>query len=600
MPKIARSPLHRLCVPYERWGWEYVDPGAPQPSPLLNQQPVFYEPPRPALEPTRPRSTGKRVAVFAVLCLFGLPMAAISPAFLLILGVVAAAMFLPGIFESNRSVSANRAWHARRQQAQDTFDNQIAQWSQAIANHDEAERRRLRTADLWHPLSLRSPSDRVDVVGGVPEGWRQMLITFGATVGARQQPLLVLDLTQESIADGLTELAAGMWTTQHFQLPQDGHRLDVLAGLTPDEVAEIVAEAAETMRGTSDPALRATDEDLLRAVASQLDGQVTTGRLAAGFRVLQRTYDGDDLSGQEMTRLTRQIDLIGSGERVQDQIRFLRVALDLLTNGATTAHTAQADVLTLWRSNPITVITTTSPHATKKDFTDRALFHSTLQRLRDPSVAVANQVLVIAGADHLGATALEAMTKLARARGVRLVYFFERLRDNVERLVGSGHSATMIMRLGHAAEASAAAEYIGRGYSFKIAQYTKQNGTTDSAGGSNSWGTTMSQSWGQNAGVGASGETLNSSFGNSYNYSTGQSSEQGTNWSFARSVTVGTTDQRVYEFDIEPQTIQSLPITAFVLVEGDGSRRRAALADASPGIAALDRVSTHPGHLSTG
>jgi hypothetical protein len=64
------------------------------------------------------------------------------------------------------------------------------------------------------------------------------------------------------------------------------------------------------------------------------------------------------------------------------------------------------------------------------------------------------------------------------------------------------------------------------------------------------------------------------------------------NWSVAASVTHGETDQRVYEFTVEPTEIQALAPTAFILVESTGRGRRVVLGDCNPGIVTLDRVSS--------
>jgi hypothetical protein len=216
-----------------------------------------------------------------------------------------------------------------------------------------------------------------------------------------------------------------------------------------------------------------------------------------------------------------------------------------------------------------------------------------MQRLRDPRVDVTGRVLVVAGADHLGAAPLEAMAKLARTRGLRLVYFFEHLRDSSQQLLGGGHSATMIMRLGHPTEAATAAEYIGRGYTFKIAQITQQHGFTDTTGGGENWGESRSES--ANWSVNASGsDALSIASNMSRQSSVSQTSGTSTSWSHATSTTDGTTNQRVYEFAVEPQSIQTLPVTAFLLVEGVGQKRRAVVADANPEIATLDRVASRP------
>ena len=152
----------------------------------------------------------------------------------------------------------------------------------------------------------------------------------------------------------------------------------------------------------------------------------------------------------------------------------------------------------------------------------------------------------------------------------------------------------MIMRLGHAAEAAAAAEYIGRGYSFKLSQITRQLGSTDTVGGGDSWGTATTTGWGQQSTSSPDG----GSSGTSYSESISESFQKMSNWSRAESVSESTTHQRVYEFAVEPQTVQTLPVTAFILVEGGTQGRRASIADCNPAIAMLDRVAGGPRALT--
>jgi len=599
-----------LFVPTERWGWEFVDPGDPRRSALADRQPVLPEPPpRPAPAPKTGMSMTKRVVILAVLCLVFLPAAASAPAALLVPLIAAAVLLLPRVLASSKASSALQEWESGRQRAQRAYEQQLREWRANLAAHGQAESQRLAEVDLWYPLALQTSTDRVDVVGGVPGGWRHMLTTFGVTVLARQTTMLVLDLSEEGVADGLMEISSGRCPVQGFRLPEDGDKLDLLSGLDADEIAEILADAADALRSTPNAALRATDADILRAVAQRLNESIRPARLAAGISVLQRTYDDDDggggvLTQDEISKLTNYIDRVGSGERVQEQLQFLRVAMNLLqtakADGRSQAVSSPIGQLmrgksprsagrldNLWRDGGLTVIATESPNASKKDFTDRVLFHSLLQRLRDRNSSISpNQVLVVVGADHIGAQALEAMARQCRAREVRLVYFFEHLRDSSQRLLGGGQSAAMIMRLGNGAEAAAAAEFIGRGYSFKLSQITRQLGSTDSVGGGENWGNSTTTGWSRQTNSGPDG----ASSGRSYSESVSESYQKMSNWSRAESVMDGATQQRVYEFAIEPQTVQTLPVTAFILVEGGAQGRRASIADCNPAIAMLDRV----------
>jgi hypothetical protein len=60
----------------------------------------------------------------------------------------------------------------------------------------------------------------------------------------------------------------------------------------------------------------------------------------------------------------------------------------------------------------------------------------------------------------------------------------------------------------------------------------------------------------------------------------------GTGWTTGTTDTVSGGDQRVYEFTVEPGTLQGLADTAFVVVRSDGANgRRARFGDCHPAIA---------------
>jgi hypothetical protein len=226
----------------------------------------------------------------------------------------------------------------------------------------------------------------------------------------------------------------------------------------------------------------------------------------------------------------------------------------------------------------------------RKDALDRVLFARTLHELRARRPGKAPDVLVVAGADHLGRESLEAMARQARRSGVRLVLLMERLRNELRELLGSSDSAAVLMRLGNAQDAAAAAEFIGRGHRFVLSQLTEQAGRTITEGAATSKGetdgTTVTE--GTTRGRGAGGFTSGTS--KSLAESRTRSWQETANRSQAESTTTGETTSRVYEFAVEPTTIQSLPATAFILVESGGSGRRVALADCNPGTCLLDRV----------
>ncbi|MFD0853922.1 hypothetical protein ACFQ07_16915, partial [Actinomadura adrarensis] len=205
---------------------------------------------------------------------------------------------------------------------------------------------------------------------------------------------------------------------------------------------------------------------------------------------------------------------------------------------------------------------------------------------------------------------------------------FRRLRETSAELIGGG--AVAFMRLGNNEDATRAADFIGREYRFVLSQITKSvggneshthsdttgEGTSDSTstsrttGSSTNWGTSRSSgvtysggemfglfpdrstntSRGSNRGGSHSvSDTTGTSTSTSRNWSSTYSFAEGTNWSDADST------QRVYEYVIEPVTLQHLPDHALLLVESaPGGGRTLTPVECDPAIITLDRVSLSP------
>ncbi len=133
--------------------------------------------------------------------------------------------------------------------------------------------------------------------------------------------MLVLDFSEQDICRELATLASDSGVpVRRLDLPDTLDGVNLLGGLNALDVAELLAEALQTMRRSSvDVDLRDLDVSLLSTVTEQLDQPLTFTRIAAGLRVLQRHYDGSGngpLSAEEMQRLVARVDTIRQGDRV--------------------------------------------------------------------------------------------------------------------------------------------------------------------------------------------------------------------------------------------------------------------------------------------
>lgn len=195
-------------------------------------------------------------------------------------------------------------------------------------------------------------------------------------------------------------------------------------------------------------------------------------------------------------------------------------------------------------------------------------------------------------------------------------------------MIGGG--AVAFMRLGNHEDATRAADFIGRDHRFVLSQITKNVGgneshtstdtegvgdsestsTSRTTGTSRSWGTSRSsgttysggemfglfpdrstnyQRGSNRGGSTNTSDTVGTSTSTSRNWSAAYSYAEGTNWSDAD------TTQRVYEYAVEPVTLQHLPDHALLLVESaPGGGRAITPVECDPAIITLERVTTGP------
>ncbi|PXX71330.1 hypothetical protein DFR70_101752 [Nocardia tenerifensis] len=581
----------RLSVPRERWGWVFTVPAPPTPSPARACAPRWAEqPPPPKL--TRLREQSRRAPVFlgvgSAISVWATGMAAAFGFALWPIVLPAGVLVSAGWCARTRRrySAARREYQSWRTGEIARFEAAQAEWAARVAEHDRREQRRIATTTLWHPLRLGPDSARVDVFGGTADGWAGLLGTLGASLLADGARLLVLDFTEQRVAAELAELGRLCGHPAAVTVLPEGE-LDLLAGLTPAEVGEVVAEAVATLRepGAQSAQTRGLDAELVELVAANLVSPVTFGRIAAGIRLLRSISESEHettLSGEEIRRVNRLLDVVGSSESARTELRFLGGLLSLLDEG-TGRRAADS---TTWPKAGLRVIATEDANPRRKDLLDRVVFHRVLHGLRCGRPSGRGGVLVVAGADHLGLAGVEALARHARRAGVRLVLLIEHLRGDLVQLLGGSDSASILMRMGNAAEAAAAADFVGRGHRFVLSQLSDQIGRSFTEGVSDTTGDSLTATTTE----GYSGAAVNVS--DSVSRAATWSST--TSWSGSDSTSSGRTYARAYEYSIEPTTFQALPVTAFILVETVAGARRVVAGDCNPGIALLDRVAPEP------
>ncbi|MCY0933945.1 hypothetical protein [Streptomyces sp. H34-S4] len=592
----------RVFTGEERWGWEFVQPPEPPAHRDAHNPPVYNEPSGEEVRAMEELAmTGRNSRGYGCLTVIagivGFMAAGAGGATAVVVLIIA---LIVSTSPNARLRAARRRLESARALAQQDYRQRTNAWQNRIDAHRAEHLRHNGTLDTWFPLALASRPSRIDVFGGTGNGWASLLATVGGPLLGRGQSVVVLDLTQQAVALEMAGLAARRGIAiAHVPMPGALLDIDLRAEFTPEELAEALAEALGTMRPPgADVDLHTIDVDVVQTVTELLEGPVTFARLAAGLRVLLRVYDADPktpgvLAPSEIESITRAIDLVGQGERVQNELRYVRAQTELLAK-AEPAPAADARAADWWRPGGLTIVTTEDLVHRRKDLTDRFVFFRLLHTLRKRAVAPGTSTLVVAGADHLGREALETMARQARGAGVRLVFLLEHLREAAVQVAGGSDSATVFMRMGNGEEAKAAAQFIGQEHKFLVNQLTRQVGETltEGRGSSYSYQRGMSETDGHNSGGGTSGSSWGSS--RSFSTSLSRSWQDSTNNSTARSTTTGENLSRVYEFTVEPTQLQSLPVTGLVLVEAGPGGRRVVFGDCNPGINFLPRLSARP------
>jgi len=641
-----------------RWGWEYVEPVA-RPQSELGPCPEWQEPGvshrawelQASVENYKVHARWRIAAVVApgLIAFWTLASGAFVGLIFLLLGAAAAWLLLwPWVKDWVELKHEKRAHQQAKKMAETSHKGARRQWQADLSTWDERERVRVAGSNSWFPIVQSAHSTRVEVFGGTAAGWSALLTTYGASVLAGGGSLLVLDSSEQRVADSLLRVAHGSGrSTRTCSLPEHLGRLDHLSGFSSAEVADLLAEAVHAMRGgAEDVSLRLLDAQLLRKAGDRLGADITVARLLAALDALLHVADpraSGPLHMDELAALSEEGDLLGRVERVQNELLYLRSSLELLVSDAPGAYTrpevmdAAAPTSGLrtdgareqgpaslgwWLDDGLAVVATDDDSQRRKELIDHVFVQVLLRRLRAEGKHP-ERTLIVVGADHLGQRVLESLRRRVHAADMRCVLLFEHLRGDAQQLLGTSGSTSIIMRLGNAAEAASAAEFIGRGHRFRLSQLSRQRGDTTTTGSSTGTSTSVtetdthttgesftsgrSMNGGGGLGVGTSGINLNvssplglsssetSTSSTARSVGVSRSRQHSQNQSSAHSQTDGVVVAVSYDFTVEPTHIQSMQETAFLLVETEPSgHRRPVAGDCDPRVANLKGVDSAP------
>lgn len=329
---------------------------------------------------------------------------------------------------------------------------------------------------------------------------------------------------------------------------------------------------------------------MIREVADALnpDGVVSIHRLRAALLSVQGAQlrgSTDSITPEESDRLMMLYNdvqrqhggVLERVTRIERALRDFEVLDTNLTPSAAMAPEAAGGTGTRAGSLRVIGIDKTADDLDNDRLVD-LLFQLLLRQVRTGGFDA--DVLVILGADRIRRSSLESLVTFAQQSSLRVLLFFEHLRDDAIQLVGGGGAAAAFFALGNHKEAREASDFIGAGYKWVESQHTRSEGEslTQTHGQEWSRGTSRTRGFPTGTSIG-----VTQTEGGSYSQAFGQTKEY----------SVG--EQRVREAVVEPEELQGLPVTEMIYVEVvQGGNRVKKVVDCHPQICFAPRVSPQP------
>jgi hypothetical protein len=584
----------------ERLGWVFRDRRQFY-RPFAEPAPVLADvPPHIRGSAVRARNTGLALIIVAVvlwasvMCCFGLVLwgaysqppstgstmsnAEMRGATLILAGVVTGLVVaIITVLVIWRHTAGTRIQRYRRSQETD-FRKVFQDWQARNDAYHRAEAQRVDALVEWGTAGASRGARRIDVVGGNLWGWEALLTVFGTSMLATRGGLTLVDLSGEAVGGELIALAAGNDISVDVQqLPAGLGDTDLLAGLSHDELVNVLVESMHGGGQLAERTTRSMDRRILDMVVGALGDDTSIGRVVAGVRVaMGEPGPTPELTQQERLRIGDELFSDEYRRQVHENLRRIESFLHPL-RALRSRQPRPAAQLTC-----LAVVGDDGTHAELlKDLVVQWLAR------RITASPDASRTLVIAGADDLRRNHVERIADICERRSVRLVLLFRHLREASLQVLGAG--SVVFMKLGNHEEATRAADFIGRQHKFVLTSLTANLGGSQT----HSSGTNEGQS------VGYSGQAkfytgITSFMGFSDTWNTGRS--WGTSASYAETVNFSNTEgrNRVYEYTVEPRTLQDLPDYAMLLVEPSPRGPMIQALECNPEIVMLPRSSMAP------
>src|SRR5690348_8456446 len=389
----------------------------------------------------------------------------------IVAGGLAFCCWVPVALLGLRRRRADRRLRASKQEQAAAHAVELAAYEEGKAQWAQSEEERIATAPRWLQVAAHEDISRLDVFGGTGFGRQNMVTGLGWEL-LEHRPVIVLDLTQDRVADGLLTAAARAGISfQDYELPADLGETPLLAGLSGEQIASLIVEVVHADDASATAAGRATDLMILKKIVGVLGADVSMGRLHAALTVLLRDAtsafdaapdplteggplaDGGRLADGEVAALGA---LFGDGFRRQVTGNLVRLAavVEPLTALGTNPPPRQPARLTC-------LSLAEGPRDVAADLTAALVVQWVTRAISEGGMADdgSGPAVILAGADEQSTRHLSRLTAVCERYDIPLVRTFSRLTEESARHLNTRHTA--FMRLATRPEALRAAEHIG-------------------------------------------------------------------------------------------------------------------------------------------
>jgi hypothetical protein len=514
---------------------------------------------------------------------------------LLMLGSLAAVAYYWPTYGLAVERGAVRQYDTTRARVQADLDSFDAQYAHTREDYLAAEAHRVNSLAKWRAVPAPVASRRVEVIGGTKVGWEAFLLTYGASLLGCSARLFVLDFTERRVATHLARLAVETGRdVAYVPIPERAKAVDLFAGLSTREFVECLVAAWHDCAGADMNARSdlARDAFVLERICDCLDGddRASLQRLAAAVTSMLNVSAHEEdaaalLSEAEQVRLQRLFgDDLRRGPQFTDRLLALAAFLHQLHSGPNVAEPqvplTGASELTLLEITP-------QAHLLDKGAWASVVVQVLQKRHTGPREdGDLPTHMIVAGVDWIGHRALERLARFTTDAGIQLTILLESLRSEAAEIIGTGDSVQLFMRMGNRKDAQEAAEQLGKQHRFLLSQLS----TSESDSISETYGQQASTSAGSSMGMMAVNIGRVPLLIPNLSMNGGLSS--GTSWGkqTGKSVQGSRTLNRVHEYVVEPESLQTLGDYAFLYRSGPG---QVTAVDCDPEISYSPRATRH-------